>query len=248
MQSSELDAIVQPFIDASILTEVLYVVKSGKEASVYACSAHPDIDAEVIALKVYKHLRNRSFRNDAVYQEGRLYGQSRERRAYERGTEFGLDVHFLLWVTQEWEHLNQLYNAGVYVPVPVKQIGPAIAMEFFGTADGAYPTLQDSSVSRDMAARLWQMLLSNIETMLAANYVHADLSSYNILLDVDSEDDPLRIIDVPQAVDARMNPNARAMLLHDVETCYRWFARHGVTANPQAWVANLWRRWELAEL
>lgn len=239
---------LEPFIDFSLITEVLYPVKAGKEATVWACRAHPDTGADFLAAKIYKHIRDRSFRNDAVYQRGRLYGQNRERRAYENGTDFGLEVHFMLWVNQEWEHLNQLYDAGVYVPKPVKQIGGAILMEFFGHEGGPCPTLQQAEVPRGRAVELWKLLKSNIEMMLQANYVHGDLSPYNVLVDLDETSDPLRIIDLPQAVDARFNPSAKQLLEHDITTCFRYFERLGVRDNPQSFAHGLWNRWKRAEL
>jgi RIO kinase 1 len=241
---------LEPFIDQALITEVLYTVKSGKEATVYACRAHPDTGADMLAAKVYKNLKERSFRNAAAYQENRtlLYHNTRVRRAYDKGSDFGLDVQFMLWVGQEWEHLKTLHQAGVYVPVPVRTAGRAILMEYFGTEEGPCPTLQKARVPRQRAGDLWRLIKSNIEMMLQADYVHGDLSPYNILVDLDEPGDPLRIIDLPQAVDARFNPNARDMLLHDVEVTYRHFEKLGVRDNPRAYTDDLWRRWKRAEL
>ncbi len=241
---------LEPFIDLALIIEVLYPVKSGKEATVFACRAHPDTGCEFLAAKVYKHLRERGFRNDAAYQENRteMYHNTRVRRAYQKGSEFGLEVHFMLWVGQEWEHLRKLYDAGVYVPVPVKNVGRAILMEFYGGEEGPCPILQHAEVPREKAAGLWELLKANIERMLQANFVHGDLSPYNVLVDLESESDPLRIIDLPQAVDARFNPNAREMLERDVTTCFRHFQKLGVQDNPKAWTSELWRKWKRAEL
>ena len=239
---------IEPFIDFSLITEVLYPVKSGKEATVWACRAHPDTGADFLAAKVYKHVRERSFRNDAVYQEGRLVYNNRERRAYEKGTEFGLEVHFMLWVGQEWEHLSKLHEAGVYVPKPVKQVGGAILMEFFGHEGGPCPMLQNARVPYARAPQMWKLLKANIEMMLQANFVHGDLSPYNVLVDLDAPSDPLRIIDVPQGVDARFNPSARQLLERDVVNCYRHFQKLGVSDNPRGFAHGLWNRWKRAEL
>jgi len=239
---------IEPFIDFSLITQALYPVKAGKEATVWACKAHPDTGTDLLAVKIYKHIRDRSFRNDAVYQENRLYGNSRERRAYENSTEFGLEVHFMLWVSQEWEQLNKLYDAGVYVPKPIKQVGGAILMEFFGHEGGACPTLQQAAVPAALADGLWRLLKSNIEMMLQANVVHGDLSPYNVLVDLDEPSDPMRIIDVPQAVDARFNPNARQLLDRDVLACYRYFEKLGVRDNPKSFANSIWNRWKRAEL
>jgi RIO kinase 1 len=239
-----------PFVDRALITQVLYPVKSGKEAAVWACRAHPDTGAELLAAKVYKHLRDRSFRNDAAYQEGRWWGNrnTRERRAYEAGTQFGVEVHFYMWVGQEWDHLRALHAAGVYVPVPIRHDGRAILMEFFGDERGACPMLQHAELSAEMARDLWALLKANLEMMMQANCIHGDLSPYNILVDVEQPSDPLRIIDLPQAVDPRFNPNARALLERDVLNCYRWLEKHGVRDNPKGFAGDLWRKWKRAEL
>ena len=104
--------------------------------------------------------------------------------------------------------------------------------------------VRDSKAAQD----LWQLLKANIEMMLQADYVHGDLSPYNILVDLEDQSDPMRIIDLPQAVDARFNPNARDLLQHDVEVCYRYFEKRGVKDNPKAYTTHLWRRWKRAEL
>jgi RIO kinase 1 len=238
------------FIDLALITQVLYPVKSGKEATVFACRAHPDTKAKLLAAKVYKHLRERSFRNDAAYQENRtlMYHNTRVRRAYDNGSEFGLEAHFMLWVGQEWEHLRKLHQAGVYVPVPVKQAGRAILMEFYGDEDGPCPLLHNADLTRQQAQDVWQLIKANVEMMLQANFVHGDLSPYNILVDAEQPSDMIRIIDLPQAVDARFNPNARALLQHDVDITLRWFEKRGVRDNSKAFVADLWRRWKRAEL
>ena len=249
MENETLESL-DAFVDLGLITEVLYPVKSGKEATVYACRGHPDSGADFLAAKVYKHLKERSFRNDAAYQENRtlMYHNTRVKRAYDKGSDFGLDVHFMLWVGQEWECLNKLYDAGVYVPVPVKTSGRAILMEYFGGEEGACPTLQQADVPRDRAQELWHLLKANIEMMLQVDYVHGDLSPYNILVDLEDKSDPMRIIDLPQAVDARFNPNARDLLQHDVEVCYRYFEKRGVRDNPKSYTAHIWRRWKRAEL
>jgi RIO kinase 1 len=239
---------LESFIDQALITEVLYPLQSGKEATVFVCKAHPDTRAEFLAAKVYKPIKERGFRNDAVYQEQRLWGNSRERRAYEKGSEFGLDVHFYMWVSQEWAHLQQLHKAGVYVPVPIHQSGRAILMEFYGDADGPCPLLQKADLTRQQAADAWQLIKANIEMMLQANLVHADLSPYNILVDASQPSDMIRIIDVPQAVDPRFNPNARDLLKHDIAVTYGWFAKRGVRDNAPAFANDLWRRWKRAEL
>jgi len=66
-----LDAL-EPFFKERWISEVLHIVKSGKEATVYCCRAHPDTELGLLAAKVYRAREDRSFKNDAIYQEGRV--------------------------------------------------------------------------------------------------------------------------------------------------------------------------------
>ena len=243
---------VQPHVDFLIgirlITEVLHPVKSGKEATDYVCRAHPETGREYFALKVYKELTKRSFRNDSTYQEARLYRNNRVTRAFEQKSEFGQSVQFGLWVGMEFENLRNLFEAGVYVPEPIKQVGPTILMEFYGKDGAAATPLQNARLSQQQAREVWALLKANIEMMLGASLVHGDLSPYNILVDCENQADPVRIIDLPQAVDVRFNPNARDLLERDVRNTLGFFSKLGVRENP-AWLArDLWRRWQRAEL
>src|SRR5262245_49212255 len=76
-------AALEPFFRQKWISEVLHTVKSGKEATVYCCRAHPDTEMDLFAAKVYRSRDDRSFKNDAVYQEGRMILDRRLRRAVE---------------------------------------------------------------------------------------------------------------------------------------------------------------------
>ena len=68
------------FIDNGQFEDVLGVIKSGKEATVYLCTGGPLIDDEFVAAKVYRSLEVRTFRDDAEYRHGRTRGNSRQER------------------------------------------------------------------------------------------------------------------------------------------------------------------------
>jgi RIO kinase 1 len=81
--------------------------------------------------------------------------------------------------------------------------------------------------------------------MLDFHRIHGDLSPFNILY----WDGRPRIIDLPQAVDARMNANSYRLLCRDVENVCRFFAKAGV-ATPDPWrtATRLWDRYIHGEL
>jgi RIO kinase 1 len=58
----------------------------------------------------------------------------------------------------------------------------------------------------------------------------------------------LRVIDMPQAVDARTNPNARSLLARDIANVCRYFASQGADADPGTFASELWDLYARAEL
>ena len=58
----------------------------------------------------------------------------------------------------------------------------------------------------------------------------------------------LRVIDMPQAVDARTNPNACSLLARDVANVCRYFASQGADAEPGTFALELWDLYRRAEL
>jgi RIO kinase 1 len=65
------------------------------------------------------------------------------------------------------------------------------------------------------------LVMKYVMRMLCAGVVHGDLSEFNVLL---GNYGPV-IIDLPQAVDAAGNNNARAMLERDVNNMTAYYGR-----------------------
>jgi hypothetical protein len=107
-----------------LITDVTRRVKSGKEATVYCCRAHPRLGVQVLAGKVYHERMFRSLKNDSLYRQGRdildqqgkpLRGR-RERLAMKKGTAFGQELRHLTWLNNEYQALQRLHAAGADVP------------------------------------------------------------------------------------------------------------------------------------
>ena len=235
---------LEQFFADGLITEVLYVVKSGKEATVYCCQAHPSTGVELLAAKIYRSRNNRGFKNDAVYQEGRLILDGHVRRAVQNKSRFGREAQFSMWIDYEFTALNALYKAGADIPRPFARSDSALLMEYLGDRQQAAPSLQGVELARNEVYPVFERLMRNIELWLANNYIHADLSAYNVLY----WQGQARIIDFPQAVDPRFNPNARTLLERDIDNICRYIARYGLQRDSHAIADRLWRKFKNSEL
>lgn len=235
-----------PFYDDHVITDVLRQVKGGKEATVYCCRAHPAIGVDLIAAKVYRPRMFRQLRNDAVYRKGRelidAEGKEargrREKLAMQKKTDFGQTLRHTTWLANEFQTLRRLYAAGADVPKPFASSDNAILMEYLGDETFPAPALSQVRLDPHAAHLLWKRLMGNIELMLAHDRVHGDLSAYNVLY----WNGHARIIDLPQAVDPYVNPEAFFLLGRDVERVCQHFDRYGVNSNPGQITLDLWER------
>jgi len=135
------DSSLEPFLAEGLITDVLNIIKSGKEATVYCCEAHPRTGADLLGAEVYRPPQFRGFRNDSLYQEGRVILDRRARRAFKSKTRMGRAVQFALWSAHEFDALRLLHSVGADVPRPLSQAGAAILMEYVGDEDGVAPML-----------------------------------------------------------------------------------------------------------
>jgi RIO kinase 1 len=231
------------FLDENVISEVLETVRGGKEATVFRCRAGRNGRAggpAFYAAKVYRPSDRRAFRNDAVYRDGRVILNPRTRRAVANRSDFGREVAQHMWTAAEYETQQILHRGGVSVPRPIARSGPAILMEWIGDGSGPAPQLRHASLTREQGAAALRSLLADVEAMLDKHRIHGDLSPFNILYWAGRP----RVIDFPQAVDARMNGNSYALLCRDVENVCRFFAKSDVpTPDPWKWATRLWDRY-----
>src|SRR5690348_13571331 len=141
-----------PFYDQHLITDVVHEAHSGKEATVYCCTAHPDTGVEYLAAKIYRPRMFRSLRNDAVYRYSRVqrdeqgqaeHGNSRRGSAATRKTEKGRAAQVASWIEYEYQTQRPLYAHGANVPRTFAQIGNAVLMEYIGDVGEPAPRLSD---------------------------------------------------------------------------------------------------------
>ena len=207
------------FYEEDLITDVLHVARSGKEASVYCCAAHPATGAAYLAAKVYRPRMFRSLKNDAIYRQSRLQHDRegrivRNMRRFDTGNK-GRALQVKSWIEYEYETQRLLHESGADVPRPLSHIGNAMLMEYIGDVDDPAPLLKEMKLARDEARSLFDCILRNIALFLACNRIHGDLSEFNILY----WQETVSIIDFAQAVDPRQNPAVFPLLLRDVRAC-----------------------------
>jgi len=226
-------------------TDVLYRVQGGKEATVYCCHAHPATGLDLIAAKVFRPRMFRAMKNDSLYKTGRLirsaegkYPDVRTARALKKRSRYGRMLDASEWCRHEVLMLETLWAAGVDVPRVLDSSSNAILMEFVGDEVRGAPTLHSVGLERDEARTLLDHMIRNIEAMLSCYVVHADLSPYNVLY----WQGDLRVIDLPQAVDALRHPQGFELFRRDIDRMARYFQRQGVEVDPTELAADLWQR------
>jgi len=232
---------LKPLVEEGLVDEVLSQLMSGKEATVYVVRSGDSIRCA----KVYKDAKQRSFKNAVSYTEGRKVKNSRQARAMEKGTRYGRQMQEELWQNAEVDALFRLANAGVRVPQPYICTDGVLLMELVTDAEGdVAPRLNDVELTPERARECHAYLINQVVRMLCAGIIHGDLSEYNILM---ATDGPV-IIDLPQAVDAAGNNEARAMLLRDVQNLAVYFGQFAPELLTTDYGKEIWKVYEAGEL
>jgi RIO kinase 1 len=224
-----------------LVDEVVSRLMSGKEADVYVVQSK----GEICCAKVYKEARTRSFSQLAQYQEGRKGRNSRQARAMHKNTRYGRKETEEAWKNAEVDALRTLAEAGVRVPQVYNYVAGILLMEFVADADGnAAPRLNDLRLTGAKAREYHRELIKEVVLMLCAGIIHGDLSEYNVLVGRDG----LVIIDLPQAVNAAGNNNARSMLERDVGNITAYFGRFAPELISTDYGREIWKLYASGKL
>ena len=232
---------IQPLVDDGIVDNVLRQLMSGKEATVYVVQCGD----EVRCAKVYKEASKRSFKNAVLYNEGRKVRNGRNARAMQKGSKFGREQQEEIWQNTEVDALYKFADAGIRVPTPYGCFGGVLIMELITDADGfAAPRLNDVTMTEEKALTDHAKVMDYVVRMLSVGVIHGDLSEFNVLVD---EEGPV-IIDLPQAVDAAGNNNAKKMLLRDVNNMTQYYSQFAPSLAATRYGDEIWAIFETGEL
>lgn len=230
-----------PLVEDGMVDEVIRPLMSGKEADVFVVRC----GSSIRCAKIYKEARSRSFKKAAQYTEGRKVRNSRRARSMEKGSRFGRRQQEETWQNAEVDALYRLARAGVRVPQPYGCTDGVLLMELIVDEDGdPAPRLNDVSMSAEQAREDHALVMNYVMRMLCEGLVHGDLSEFNVLVD---EDGPV-IIDLPQAVDAASNNNARAMLERDIRNMTDYYGLFAPELRDSRYASEIWALYEAGNL
>ncbi|HIE40647.1 MAG TPA: serine protein kinase RIO [Thiomicrorhabdus sp.] len=232
---------ILPLVEDGLVDEVVRRLMSGKEADVFLVRCGD----EIRCAKVYKEAAKRSFKKAVEYQEGRKVRNSRRARAMQKGSKFGRKEQETIWQSAEVDALYKLANAGVRVPEPYGCFDGVLLMELITDEEGhVAPRLNDISMTAEQAREDHEIMMNYIMRMLCVGLIHGDLSEFNVLVD---EYGPV-IIDLPQAVDAAANNNAKRMLTRDVDNITKYYAQYAPELLKTRYAKEMWTLFETGDL
>ena len=218
MQLFDIEGALSAFDQKQFKLEVYQTLKAGKEAQVLLVKH----DNTLLALKVYKNHLLRSFKKTDIYMAGKYIKKQSHRRAVLQKNEFGEQYIQDTWIMREFHLLQKIYSLNATIPQPFEAVTNAILMEYIGVDDSPAPKLTDVQLDQDLAQSAFDSIMNDMKRFLQAGIVHSDLSPFNILW----WNNLPYIIDFPQAVDIRTNPNSEAMLRRDIHNISTYFTKH----------------------
>ncbi len=222
---------------SSHVDEVVGMINDGKEATVYLCRARPIAEVEYLAAKMYRARKFRAFSNETTYINTGKIRDRRMAKAMRQKSRHGRDAVHHQWIGREWQMLETLHEAGASVPKPYMQCSDGIVMEYIGSGMERAPALAELRLDRDEAARIFPIVVRDMEIMLECGIVHGDLSAYNVLY----LDGAPRMIDLPQAtrIDDAVDP--WSLFHRDVVNICEYFGKRGVETDALDLALRLWQ-------
>jgi RIO kinase 1 len=193
-------------------------ISTGKEANIFHAVAKKDGISEV-AVKIYMiSTANFNAMKEYILGDVRFAGIKRNKK----------DIIFA-WAKKEFKNLKRAEDAGVRVPKPYVVKRNILLMEFIGTDGMPMPQLKDAALTAEEAFLIFNRITEYMKLLyLKAKLVHADLSEYNILVDM-THKEPV-IIDMGQSLTID-HYNAEEYLRRDVNNILKFFNKFNISVK-----------------
>ncbi len=193
-------------------------VNTGKEANIFHAISGKEGE---IAVKIYMiSTANFNAMKEYILGDPRFTGIKQSRK----------DI-IMAWAKKEFKNLKRAEEAGVRVPKPYITKRNILLMEFIGKDGIPMPQLKDLKLTPEEAQRIFDKIIEYMNLLYSrAKLVHADLSEYNILVDVNTMEPVM--IDMGQSV-LTDHFNAETYLKRDVYNIARFFEKFGIPVNEE---------------
>ena len=207
-----------------IVSEVSFLISTGKEADVYVAKSGEALKEPFTALKIFR-IETSSFAKRIDYITGDpRFGKIKK----------DLYSIALTWCKKEYVNLRIAHDAGVAVPKPYGFVGNMLAMEFIGDEYGT-PAKRLKDVEIENPGQVLSKILDFVKKLNGINLVHADLSEYNVLM----KDDTPCLIDMGQAV-MLGHPKYRDFMERDVVNILYYFRKkYGIEMDHEEALAGI---------
>ncbi len=203
-------------------------VSTGKEANIFHAVSKKD-DIMEIAVKIYMvSTANFNSMKEYILGDPRFIGIKQSKK----------DIIFA-WAKKEFKNLKRADEAGVRVPKPYITKRNILLMEFIGKDGVPMPQLKDVKLNHEEAQHIFNMTLEYMSLLYAkAELVHADLSEYNILVDM-KDMEPV-IIDMGQSMTTD-HFNAETYLRRDITNVAKFFKKFDIPVDEKDMISIIKR-------
>ncbi len=199
-------------------------VSTGKEANIFHAISKKN-DTLEIAVKIYMiSTANFNAMKEYILGDPRFTGIKQSRK----------DI-ILAWARKEFKNLKRADEAGVRVPKPYIAKRNILLMEFIGKDGIPMPQLKDVKLTEKEAQNIFNQIVKYMRLLYSrAGLIHADLSEYNILVDM-NDMSPV-IIDMGQSVMID-HFNAETFLRRDVDNIARFFKKLKIPVDEEKMIS-----------
>jgi len=214
---------LEKLISDGLIDILDFPISTGKEGNVFRAVTP---DKKFLAIKIYR-TSNATFKHISNYIVGdpRFTAINKNRRDI---------IH--AWARKEFKNLSILEEIGVRAPKPITMINNVLVMEYIGDARKPAPMLKDATLKNP--EKIFDSLITSISKMYKkAELVHADLSSFNVLI---YRNKPY-LIDLGQGV-LLEHPLAYEFLKRDIHNIVNYFKKYDIKTDEEEIYNNITKK------